>query len=482
MFPKSTDPTLRGAFSTPLFKPLCLALASLLLLAALPPGFAQSILGTCPPGTSCPSGGGLGTPTVGTPTAGGTCPAPSDGGLPTNCDGDGAASLGPSGPEEGVGNPINLITGNKFQKETDLSALPGVLGLEIVRYYNSKYARDYAPNILGRGWKLSYETVLYVRPGALHIVQADGKRISFDRDPKNPSLCSTFDPSRGHVLVHRTGRREETYTWVWTHGANAGRRLEFDSRGRLTRIVAPGGEVVSLQYNPKGHLTQVTDPQGRSLRLNYPEQPAPGDPRQPNSGPNRFTGLMSIDSPVGRYTYTYGDATGGHALSPLPGLTAFQPPSSEEAAAPKPAPLTARQQAHKNKQQARKHQRLSNLVRVGWPNSPTETNAPSRLYHYENPHYPGLLTGISQQGPEGAAQRLSRYRYDAQGYAIESELTAGEHVRLSARTRNLPPPEAPDTPVRPGQTVLEDAAGQKTTYAHTILGRENRLLESRGAG
>src|SRR5690606_37635758 len=40
-----------------------------------------------------------------------------------------------SGP--GAGNPVNVATGNKYQRETDMPALPGVLGLELVRHYNS---------------------------------------------------------------------------------------------------------------------------------------------------------------------------------------------------------------------------------------------------------------------------------------------------------------------------------------------------------
>jgi hypothetical protein len=72
-------------------------------------------------------------------------PVPANGVTPTQCgpgpagspcDGAGPASQGnPSGTNQGAGNPINVITGNKYQQETDLPALPGVLGLEIVRHY-----------------------------------------------------------------------------------------------------------------------------------------------------------------------------------------------------------------------------------------------------------------------------------------------------------------------------------------------------------
>ena len=85
---------------------------------------------------------------------------PSPGGTP--CGGPGPVSLGnDSGTNQGAGNPINIINGNKYQQEIDLPALPGVLGLEIIRHYNSTYSGPQAANgILGRGWRLSYETEL----------------------------------------------------------------------------------------------------------------------------------------------------------------------------------------------------------------------------------------------------------------------------------------------------------------------------------
>ena len=402
---------------------------------------------SCPANMSCPGDKPL------------QCPA-SEAGNPDTCQGDGAASQSEEGAGAGAGNPINLITGNKYQQETDMAALPGVLGLEIVRHYNSKHARDVVPGVLGRGWRLSYETMLTVQPNVLHIVQADGKRISFDRDPKNPGLCTTRDPGRGQVLVHRTQQGEESYTWVWTRGPNAGRRLEFDHRGKLTKIAAPSGDYVSLTYNPRGFLEQVTDPQGRSLKLNYP---------QAGGGPNRYQGVASIDSPVGRYTYTYGDPDGGKSLGSGPKLAAYRPP---EAGAEPPAATTSTTSPAQKQQKER--QRISNLVRVGWP------QAGGRQYHYEDARYPNLLTGVSQQSEDGTAKRLSTFGYDKAGYAVLSESVAAERVQIASRSR--PQPEKDGQPGQPGHTELENGTGGKTHYTHAIIGRENRLLESRGEG
>ena len=179
----------------------------------------------------------------------------------------GVASLGNGGGADvGAGNPINVITGNKYQREVDLAPLPGRLGLEIVRHYNSAYSNpDNVTGILGRGWKLSYETDLYSIGNTIQIMQADGSRIIFNRDPAHPQLCSTTNPAEGRLRIDRTPAGE-TYVWTWT----SGRTLSFDAAGKLVQIAAPTGEFVSLQHDAKGMLVQVTDPQGRQLQLQYP--------------------------------------------------------------------------------------------------------------------------------------------------------------------------------------------------------------------
>jgi hypothetical protein len=83
-----------------------------------------------------------------------SCAAP-PGGPPALCAGPASQPTG-AGPDLGAGNPINVLSGNKYQREVDMPALPGVLGLELVRHYNSAHAGPQTMNrILGRGWFLS---------------------------------------------------------------------------------------------------------------------------------------------------------------------------------------------------------------------------------------------------------------------------------------------------------------------------------------
>jgi RHS repeat-associated protein len=360
----------------------------------------------------------------------------SPGGPPNSCPGV-ASTGGSGGPDAGVGNPINVMTGNKYEREVDMPALPGVLGLEIIRHYNSAYAQPRHQNgAVGRGWRLSYETELFDMYGKIQIMQADGGRVIFDRDRKNTSLCSTANPANGTMTLapQKNGRAE--YIWTWTNG----RKLYFDSTGKLYRIKALTGEFVSIDYDQRNVLQRVTDPQGRRLDLAY------FDPKLTN----QFRGVQFIDSPTGRFEYEYGS----------------QAPKGS-------GPIDTRNL-------------LALLVRVKLPTSfepdkpahaltsrGTTTSQISRLYHHEDLKSPWLLTGISVEttGADGKAiaARYSTYGYDGDGRAILS--THANNVnKVTLDTSEF------------GKTVLTNSLGQKTTYLHAVIAGEHRLLAVRGAG
>jgi RHS repeat-associated protein len=315
----------------------------------------------------------------------------------------------------GAGNPINLITGNKYQREVDLPPLPGVMGLEIVRHYNSTFAQPGGGNgLMGRGWRLSYEVGLYVIGNTVQIIEADGHRIIFSRDPLDPSRCGATDPANGSIAIRDTARGE---AFLWTRGD--GQIWDFDEYKKLRQIRAPTGEAVSLQYDRDGLLVHVTDPQGRRLLLSYLD-------RHTAAKHTHFSGVQSITSPVGRFTYDYG--------SPLP----------------KGATLD-------------RSMVIANLVKVSPPNS-----THSRQYHYEDTQHPTLMTGISVTDA-GKTERISTFGYQDDGRAILS--THANNVdRVTLRY-----PER-------GATILTNSLGQTTIYRHTDIGGEYRLLEARGPG
>ena len=377
---------------------------------------------------------------------GGQMCKPTPGG--NTCGGSSVASQGnTSGTEQGAGNPINIINGNKFQMEADMPALPGVLGLELIRYYNSQYSLPNVPaGILGQGWKLSYETELYDTALGLQIVQADGTRLIFQKNPTDRSHCVTQNPANGVVTIRESPQGKE-YLWRWPgNGKNGGRELLFDQEGKLVQITAPTGEFVTLRYTPRGALLQVRDPQGRVLDLNYADAKTI---QAGSAGAQTFRGVQSIDSPVGRFTYQYG--------SPLPKDSKL--PRTITAANLTQVAIPTWHDAS---------QRMHAFSNIG----PSRSSI-TRTYHYEDAKFPTLLTGISVQGngSDGVSmhQRISTYGYDSWGKAVLSQKADGvEKISLDTRT--------------PGQTVLTNALGQTTTYKHADIAGQWRLLESRGAG
>lgn len=351
---------------------------------------------------------------------------PVPGGPPSACTPSSPASISASGGvDAGAGNPLNVMTGNKYQREDDMPALPGILGLEVVRHYNSAYSKPGTPSgPMGREWKLSYETELIDKSRKIQILQADGSRLIFDRNPKHPNLCSTVLPANGRIVLGQEPNGANDYTWTWP----SGRRLHFNSGGKLDRITAPSGEAVSLQYDADQLLVSVTDPQGRSLHLAYLD-------RQTAKAGDRFRGVQRIDSPVGRFAYEYG--------STVPkGSTAFD------------ARIL-----------------LANMARVRLPAG--SAAGVSRVYHHEDPRFPWLLTGISIEtpGPRGqpVVTRFATFGYDDNAQANLST-HAGNVGKVTLDTREG------------GKTVLTNSLGQRTVYRHAIVGGEHRLLEVRGAG
>ncbi len=340
------------------------------------------------------------------------------------CGGQGVASQGNrSGTPQGAGNPIHLITGNKVITEVDLPALPGVLGLEIVRHYNSVLSGPQTPTtVIGRGWRLSYDTELAALGRTVQILQADGTRIGFQRDAADPSLCGSSDPSQGTLRARRSPQGE-SFDWHWADG----RVLSFDHHGKLVQIQVATGEFVTLQRDARGQLVKVTDPQGRSLVLHYPR---PGD----TAG---FRGVATIESPVGRFSYRYG--------SPLP----------------EGSSLSA-------------NDLLANLVSVVRPD--VDRHTVERRYHHEDARFPTLVTGISVRGRDGFGgtvdQRIATYAYGDDGRGRLSQLGHGDNA-LDTVTLDR---------TQSGVTRLTNSQGLVTVFRHGLVAGQWRLLESRGPG
>mgnify|MGYP000918239641 CR=1 FL=1 len=395
--------------------------------------------------------------TAPTPTA----PAPgrcvgNDAGNPCGSASGPASQGSATGQDTGAGNPIDVLSGNKYQQEIDLPALPGVLGLEIVRHYNSHRAHLGDVGALGSGWKLSYDTRLRIRDDRLEILQADGQRTIFARRPGEPQRCASRDHSRGEILIRARPGGDE-YLWRWPDG----RHLLFDHAGRLTQILLPSGEFVSLRHDPAGRLLQVTDPQGRSLHLRY---------HPPGS---HVDGIAHIDSPLGRFSYTQERValpTRAHRGAP-----AERPTRADRRETPDHLGRAGHRSTDAGDKRPRKTT-AARLVRVDHPGPQASTSggAAAREYHYEDPRHPVALTGISVLARQPAGppvpERIASYAYDHAGRGIRSVRGA-----LPAGGESGPEDVRLDYPER-GRSVLTNSLGQRTTYLGAVIAGQRRQI------
>ncbi|HLO94999.1 MAG TPA: DUF6531 domain-containing protein, partial [Burkholderiaceae bacterium] len=334
-----------------------------------------------------------------------------------------------------------------YDLNTDLAALPGVLGLELKRYYNSLSSHS---GIAGPQWRLSYETVLYDLGSQIQILQADGRRLSFAKSlakGAGSGLCTSPQLADGQVRIEQGSDGKPVYHWRWADG----RTLTFmgGTAGGfpLHRISAPTGEQLQLRYNPLGDLVAVTDPQGRSLSFLYGR-----------AGPGQRAPLESVDTPLGRIRYAH-DKLG----------------------------------------------RLTEAAFLPLNGSALGKATLTRLYHYEEAHQAGnsfALTGISLRAPGAQDQRLSTYAYETSGAAIlttrgrpqarddKGQVLPGtgiEQLQVRYEARPLPQEGAPDRSgeVQPrsfGRIVLTNALGQATVLRSAVIAGQLRLIDSRGAG
>ena len=194
-------------------------------------------------------------------------------------------------PPHHVGNPVDVISGNKYQRELDYQAFGTPLGF--TRHYNSTLTNHDLR--LGHGWRHSYHVVLSrIDEQTLQIVQSDGRRIEFRREAEGVRYLPKT-PGDGFLLEseerswHLPDGRKMVFAGSWLvriEFAEARFNLElFYERQRLTRIADSFGRTLELTYtqgeltdlpeygndvgtNP-GHLESLRLPDGSTIRYTY---------------------------------------------------------------------------------------------------------------------------------------------------------------------------------------------------------------------
>src|SRR5690606_34153479 len=272
---------------------LALLAGSLAIFLALP---ADALAQACPPADGAPGAAGA----------------------IASCSQSEPASLPPDGPALGVGNPVDLATGAKYERRVDIAlsdtSRPADAGGDLARVLALQpglpfvFSRHFIAGAddrgLGPGWRHGFDTRLAFRGGPrprLQILQPDGRRIRFERGALGRFVAAR--PVDGVIVALRGG----SWQWRWPNG----RRLRFDAGGRLLRIDAVNGDRLDLRY-VAGQLADVSDRGGRRLllrwragRLRAVEAPALG---RVAFGFDRDGRLVSARAPDGRLErYWYED-------------------------------------------------------------------------------------------------------------------------------------------------------------------------------
>lgn len=178
------------------------------------------------------------------------------------------------------GNPVNTLTGNKFQAETDYQGAPSS-HLSLTRYYNS-FNNNQMP--FGKGWTSNWHSYITgPTSGVVTVTSPDGHVDSFTLSGSvwtpNPNITSELS----EIIVGGTQTGWEVL--------RADDSIEdYNMLGQLTSVTTRSGLTTTLTYTSM-NLTTVTGPFGQTLTFTYDTS-------------NRIATMTDANGKV--YTYGYG--------------------------------------------------------------------------------------------------------------------------------------------------------------------------------
>lgn len=217
-----------------------------------------------------------------------------------------------------VGNPIDLATGNKFQRERDYRG-NGYVPLIFDRHYNSTSGGD---GSLGANWAHTYsrsiERIDYtVVTSVARVHRPDGRILTFDN--------TTGSYKAQADISTRLVRTASPIGWTYTDDNDTVET--YDDTGKLLSIATRAGAVTTLTYDVAGLLSTVTDPHGRQLSFAYDVSsriqtltvPGGGTYQYAYDAANNLASVTAPDLSVRTYVYNESGNTSGanlpHALT-----------------------------------------------------------------------------------------------------------------------------------------------------------------------
>ncbi len=351
--------------------------------------------------------------------------------------------LGEAEPDAGVGNPINVMNGNKYEQAVDLPELPAYPGLSLSRHYNSQARRDLP---MGFGWYHNWNIRLYDTGQAIQIREGTGRSVIFR--PQRVSLPNGQYEIRGVSANLSEGWVQQTLDrrqWLWHRGERvyAFERPQTTAQAPLAeglallRRIRPEmatpkgnsqagkpqpGEMLDLHYTPQHELLSVTNGQGNRLLFSY-QQTRFGLPQ------------VRVQTPMGEFQYFL--------------------------------------------------DKQHNLREVLQPDGRRTRYSYDARWQGGDVHN---LTGKAEYDRDTHTFRpVSEWHYDTQDRAILSQHPGGvERISLqfdpAAPLGNRTDLRVLGESHRPFTTILTNSLGQTTRYQWQLHGTDYRLLDVRGAG
>lgn len=236
-------------------------------------------------------------------------------------------NLGPgtaSCPNTFVGDPINVTSGNFYVTKKDIQIPSRGIVLEIKRYYNSI---DQTYGILGKGWRIGYETSLMNMEDSENIlvVYPDGSVNVFEyneEDNKYTAPRGVFDilqknEDESYTLKLHDGttyRYDKSGSLISISDLNENKiSIKYDRQGMISSAVSPGGKRLDFSYEGS-RLRRITDHTGREITYSYDKSGNLIQVKYPDGGSIKYgydnMGMISITDQNGN-TYvqnTYDEA------------------------------------------------------------------------------------------------------------------------------------------------------------------------------
>ena len=229
----------------------------------------------------------------------GMCRAPQNSGSPC-LDGTGLslAATPDAQLNLGVGNPVNIATGHKYQREIDLPGQTDAPLHGLIRHYRSGWRKS---GVLGPGWTLDFDFQLIRSATGYLVQQPDGSVLELGPDKRSGTVIPGTHP-------------------VWVRGPS--NRLTFDTQGQLLRIEQPDGimtllrsagghpsnraisriesarDVLVFSYRQHGTQRYLTQVAGRRGRVHYDYESVAGSTQL------RLKQVRAHDGSVRRYLYS----------------------------------------------------------------------------------------------------------------------------------------------------------------------------------